>query len=203
MSEVKLPFGVAADGSMVSIDSVMRGKACECRCPECSKPLVACKGEIVRHYFRHHTESGCQHANETAIHRYAKQIICQTLQLALPAVELEEVMLCDLGKMISAQEEVRLGPVRPDVLAQYRSETVAIEIWVAHSAIHKIDHYARTDQTAIEIDLRAYRHADLTEEDWKKAVLSEAAREWMVPPARIRAYRDREKLRQIQELEEK
>ena len=71
MREIRLPFGRTANG-MVSINDVVRGLDCECVCPQCFGMLVACKGGVVRPYFRHHADPEvCIKARETALHLYA------------------------------------------------------------------------------------------------------------------------------------
>ena len=188
--EVRLPFGMAADGRMVSVEAVARGVACECFCPKCQASLVAAKGEIYRHHFRHYVDRGgaCNEARETAIHQFAKQVICDRLFVALPD---------PVGTMTRATAECRLGDVVPDVLAEYdRGETVAIEIWVAHQVPeHKVRHYNNQRQAAIEIDLRPYRLTDKTEADWENVVLHEAERSWLSPPRYIREAREAERQR--------
>lgn len=192
MSEIKLPFGKDANGRMISIDAAVRGLACECFCPQCHTSLVAVKGEVVRHHFRHYAElNACNGARETALHLFAKQLICESLRLALPH---------DLGPMRGARQEVWLEGVRPDVLASYDSEDVAIEIWVAHQVpVEKVETYAKRHITAIEIDLRPYRNADNDDGAWRDIILVSAAREWLVPPAKIR---EEERLRRQRELAE-
>jgi transcription initiation factor IIF auxiliary subunit len=196
--EVKLPFGMAADGRMVSVEAVERGVACECFCPKCQARLVAAKGEVIRHHFRHYVEGGpaCSEARETAIHQFAKQIICDRLFVSLPD---------PLGTMIRATEETRLGDVVPDVLAEYdRGETVAIEIWVAHQVPeHKVRHYNNHRQAAVEIDLRPYRLTDKTEADWETIVLHEAERSWLSPPEQIRRAREAERQRWLKAQRER
>ena len=157
MREIKLPFGKAADGRMVSVDAVVRGLDCDCVCPSCGADLVAAKGEIYQHHFRHYTDrADCIAARETAIHQFAKQIILEKLQLALPD---------PLGVMVKATAECRLGDIIPDVLAEYDSgETLAVEIWVAHQVpVHKVRTYNQLRQAAVEIDLRAYRLTEKSE----------------------------------------
>jgi hypothetical protein len=195
MTEVRLPFGKGADGRMVAIDAVMRGLACKCVCPKCGAALVAAQGDIYRHHFRHHVElNTCTGARESAIHLFAKQIICDSLQLALPT---------DLGAMRSARQEVWLDRVKPDVLANYDSEQVAIEIWVAHKVpLDKIKTYATRKIAAVEIDLRNYRFVEQDEDAWRDLVLATAAREWLVPPARVREENERRRQQIIAELRE-
>jgi len=198
MSDIaRIPFGRAPDGRMIAIDEVMRGLACECACPECRSALVACKGEMRRHYFRHHVElNRCQYPRETAIHLFAKQVICETLECRLPDI--------DLGPIKSAKAEVSVGTIRPDVLAEYIVEPVAIEIWVAHRVPQeKIDVFDRHKLAAVEIDLRPYRFADLSEGDWRNAVISEADRTWLYPPKEIRAENARRRRQELAEMRAK
>ena len=186
--EVKLPFGRTADGRMVSVEAVERGSACECFCPKCSASLVAAKGEIYRHHFRHYVDYGgayCAEARETAIHQFAKQVICDRLFVGLPD---------PVGAMTKATPECRLGDIVPDVLAEYDSgESVAIEIWVGHQVPeHKVKAYNDRRQAAVEIDLRPYRFDDNSEADWQSLVLGGARRYWLSPPKHVREARERE-----------
>ena len=190
--EVKLPFGRTAAGRMVSVEAVERGVACECFCPKCSASLVAAKGQIYRHHFRHYVErdgTNCTEARETAIHQFAKQVICDQLYVGLPDL---------VGTMTKATPECRLGDIVPDVFAEYDSgETVAIEIWVAHQVPeHKAKAYNDRRQAAVEIDQRHYRFDDRSEADWQSLVLGGARRYWLSPPKHVREAREREKRRQ-------
>ncbi len=55
------------------VEVVGRGLACKCRCPECRSPVVARKGNVIRHHFAHIAASRC--TGENALHaglvRYA------------------------------------------------------------------------------------------------------------------------------------
>jgi hypothetical protein len=188
------------DGRIVSIDAVVRGLACDCFCLKCGADLVAAKGEIYRHHFRHHVERGvCVGARETSIHQFAKQIICDRLFVALPD---------PIGTMTQATPECRLDYAIPDVLASYDTgDTVAIEIFVAHRVpADKVKLYNSQRQAAVEIDLHAYRLADKSETEWEAIVLHEADRSWLSPPSYIRVEREAERARwlkrQQQRLEE-
>jgi hypothetical protein len=134
----------------------------------------------------------CSLARETALHLFAKQVICDQLFVALPD---------PVGTMTKATAEQRLGDVVPDVLAEFDSgNSVAIEIWVAHQVPDsKVRTYNRLRQAALEIDLRPYRLTDNTEADWEHAVLHEAERVWLSPPEHIRRARDLERARWLQE----
>ena len=183
MSDVRMPLAMRADdGRIVGIDTVIRGLACDCICPECSGRLVAVKGEVYRHHFRHAVDTvACIAARETALHKFAKQVICEECSVLLPD---------DLGAMRSAQAEVWLDGIRPDVLATYDSETVAIEVYVAHRVPReKLEKIYDREQTTVEIDLSYFRDAELTEGQLREAVLWHADRRWLYDPLHIRRAR--------------
>ncbi|MEH6457054.1 MAG: hypothetical protein V7749_12060 [Cocleimonas sp.] len=72
MSDVKIAWGLSADGVMCHISEVEKGKACECICLSinCSRPLIANQGSKKAHYFSHQTNTGC--GGESALHLAAK-----------------------------------------------------------------------------------------------------------------------------------
>lgn len=51
-----LQYGVNADGALIGIDQVGRGKS-ELRCPYCAGALIARKGERIAHHFAHVSDS--------------------------------------------------------------------------------------------------------------------------------------------------
>ncbi|KAB8139733.1 GIY-YIG nuclease family protein [Chloroflexia bacterium SDU3-3] len=56
-----LTYGLAADGALVEIDAVVRGKT-DLGCPYCGAPLIAKKGQIKQPHFAHAGET-CRAAN--------------------------------------------------------------------------------------------------------------------------------------------
>jgi hypothetical protein len=191
-NEVKVPFGRTTGGKLICAETAMRGLACECTCPKCGKPLVACQGEIMRHHFRHHAETSCDGSRETALHQFAKQIILESQILRLPDDQ-------NLGKIVFANGEVRLGKIIPDVLVRFEMEEVAVEIWVAHQTeIEKIEEYANRNMAAVEVDLRPYRNLDGTEAMWRNAILTAADRAWLFP---CREQREENHRRRQEKLE--
>jgi hypothetical protein len=187
MNEVKIPFARSPMGHMISVDAVARGLACECFCPSCDAPLVARKGEKNQHHFAHYVESeNCADARETALHKFAKQVICE-----VPFSFGPSTLLClpdnlNLGMMRDASMEQWLDGIRPDVLAQY-DEPVAIEVRVAHPIpTEKIQKLIARKLATFEIDLSAYRNLDTSEDHWRQVVLRTAHRFWLVQPAIVR-----------------
>jgi hypothetical protein len=186
MTEIKIPFGQDASGAVVSIDAVVRGLDCKCFCCSCGAALVARKGEKNQHHFAHYSESlRCVEARETALHKFAKSIICETLELRLPDG-------LDLGDMQSAEREQWLDGIRPDVLVQF-AEPIAVEIFVAHRVpTEKIQKLVSRKLATLEIDLSGYRDGDRTEQEWRELVLRTARRFWLFPPLVERQRVERE-----------
>ena len=94
MMDVKLAFGVR-DGKTIHISELTeaeRGGNCNCTCPACGEPLIAKMGNKNRHHYAHKTDSTCDiaHANESALHRYAKEIIQSHKRILLPGWEITE-----------------------------------------------------------------------------------------------------------------
>ena len=58
------------DNVLVSVDQVEKGMACNCICPACKSQLVARKGEVREHHFRH-KEVHCSW--ESYLHKLGKK----------------------------------------------------------------------------------------------------------------------------------
>ena len=190
MSELEVPFGLrTSDRRMVSIEAVERGLACGCTCPGCGAQLVGVKGEIKIHHFRHHNEDAqCAGARETALHLFAKQIICEGIgSLALPGAP---DVYQHLGSASEAKTEIWLNGIRPDVLAKYAAEDVAIEIYVTHRVpMEKVREIHNRELCTLEIDLSQHRFLGLTEHNLRWAVLEHASRRWIYEPRYVRDAR--------------
>jgi hypothetical protein len=188
---VKLSFGLRSDiGRMVSIEAVMRGLSCDCVCPACHGRLVAAKGDLLAHHFRHYAEDAvCVGARETALHMMAKQILCERLELTLPRT----AYLVELGPIRSARQEAQLEGVRPDVLLAYTDEAIAVEFHVAHQVpAEKVTKLQALGIGAVEIDLSDYRNSDLGEDEVAGIVLHRARRNWLNEPRCVHAAREAE-----------
>lgn len=164
-----------ADGRIVGVDQVVNGLACECVCTQCERPLVAAKGNVYRHHFRHHAEGSiCGGGQETALHMLAKDIVMRAASIQLPDDEAREIT--------SAELEPTLGEVRPDVLIHTPQGDVAIEIAVEHRTGEvKTARLAAMNLPAVEIDISIYRGVLMSAEELGAAVLSTAARRWLRP----------------------
>jgi len=194
MTDIKMPFGMRADDRrIVSVQSVERGLDCGCVCPDCEARLVAVKGDVLRHHFRHHADN-CGGGRETAMHKFTKQIICDELRVSFPNGH-------SFGVMQSAEQEVWLDGIRPDVLAHFDGEDVAIEIHVAHAVQKpKIDLIRQRGLCTVEINLwRYWDSSSLNEDELRKLVLQDAKRHWVYPPLAVRQAREAELAAQVED----
>lgn len=197
-----LVLGERADGTIVHVSEVSSGRACLCVCPGCAAPLVAHKGRKVDHHFAHSGSADgrpCRTGPETALHKFAKEILGRRLRLTLPALALEE----DGDRWIrygggthafdEAVLERRLGDIVPDVVVRRGGRDLLVEFAVTHVCEPgKVDRIRELDVAAIEIDLsRVPRDADRA--DLETAILETAPRVWIHNPllAEGRAELDR------------
>jgi len=172
---------------MVTISEALKGLACGCVCPACGGKVIGIKGEVYHHHFRHYADTfdNCRGAQETALHQFAKQIICDELKLTLPDKH-------SLGQMREAAQEAAVSELRADVLAHYDGESVAVEVYVAHKVpTEKAGRLAELEQTTVEIDLSNHLYVAMEREKLRWVVLHDASRRWVVPPQAVREARAR------------
>lgn len=144
----KLTLGLHAESDRIlHIDEVQRGLACACVCPECKGKLEAAKGLIRQHHFRHYSITDCKGGFESALHKYAKQVIvdadsiCRTKGHTI--------------KYKAAIAEISLASYRPDVtLKMENEEDVYVEVFVSNAVKEiKKDYFVSNQLKAFEIDL--------------------------------------------------
>ena len=186
-------------GSLVSIYDVARGLAGECICPSCRRPMVArTKDDIRVAHFAHYgtSDSTCTSAGETALHMFAKQVLNERLEIALPELveevdfEREPVVAARRVRFDEAVLETRIGQFIPDVLLNARGRRLIVEFRVTHECgPEKIARIQDMNIGAIEIDLSDLKGARLR--DLGPAILFRATRKWLHNPnskaARARA----------------
>ena len=154
-ADLRVPFGYR-DGRMWAAAAVPKGIACGCVCPACGQPLVAkAKDSRVRRaHFAHHHHSGCSGGFETAIHKMAKQLIRERLEVGLPAWDGDldmanpPLLADDAGQLMAGrrvefpgrtailkavQLEEHQSDYVPDIVADDESGRLFIEIRVAHA----------------------------------------------------------------------
>lgn len=87
---IKLPFGIRND-KVIHISEILeseKGLKCNCVCPQCGQRLIAKLGEKKIRHFAHHNEE-CSNALETALHKYAKEILQKHMKIKLPTLIIE------------------------------------------------------------------------------------------------------------------
>lgn len=143
-----------------------RGKACNCRCPECGKPMVvkysSGKPRSKSTHFAHLSGSNCSPnaGNETAIHLMAKDIIAESGRIILPAYYVDatedsefnpsDSYQCESYKVFDAKEllymsenvekEVNMGGITPDIVVSVKGKSNAIHtLGIEIAVTHFID----------------------------------------------------------------
>lgn len=174
---IKLPFGINENNIPVQIADVVSGKKCNCICPECKSPLIAVKGKMKQHHFRHAVNNGCVAGFESSVHLAAKHLIMSKKEITVSecvakasktdskgGVHLKQKIIVRKGAIIrfdSVQKERELHGMRADILATKGDRQLIIEIRYRHKVEDgKIERIKKANISAIEIDL-----SDLTSED--------------------------------------
>ncbi len=188
-----LPYAErVADARMVRALEVPNGKACGCVCAHCRHGLVAKHGQQLenspRPHFAHEAYSDCGIvAYETALHKFAKQLIVDKLECALPGVSVSTAhfsriaILPGVVSFDQASAEIWIGKkIKVDVLATVDGVDFAIETRVTHrSTAEKAAEFVLHDVEAVEIDLSRYSRHSLDTEAIENSILYEAPRSWL------------------------
>lgn len=180
-----LVYAAAADGRLVYVDHVPRGLACDGRCPKCGERLIARQGIQKVHSFAHESGTECATAPETALHRIAKQLLAEGLQLVLPEWRVVQgfreqvVWKSATHSFDTASLETRVGDVVPDVVLMKDDRRLLVEIHVTHECDEaKIAKLRSSGDSAIEIRL-SHLPYDAPPDVVRDAVLSTAPRKWL------------------------
>lgn len=194
--DLELPFGLNGDGRMVAVADVERGLACNCRCPQCNRRLVAKKGEILRWHFAHESDADCKGAFESMLHRLAKQIVADHgvvrvpvltgFHAGFPVVSFEPHADVELSNV---RLESWQGGFRPDAIATRADDQteIVIEVMVSHACEPaKLELLRTRDIAAIEIDLSGY-HSEVGVALLTDLVLRDGHRIWLHHPRQAQA----------------
>ncbi len=185
-----IPFGLNKDtGKLCDARQVKRGRACNCVCPECGAPLVACQGKKRKWHFKHDREcfeaQYCKHPIETSLHLKAKQLLSEASFIILPKVsytpgnQVEEIVFAEPERFVitGVEQESRSDgrDVIPDIILFSGNRKVYVEILVTHAVDeHKLEKLHRRGVPTLEIDLSdSVDLEDITTEEDLKAIISE------------------------------
>lgn len=156
-----------------------RGMACNCICASCRRPLIAKlgRGKRIRH-FAHKSEGvpildcSAQKANESGLHKMAKELICQSGYINLPAIKISSrrdsnrneddpaqckdlIFLPKTQLPFSrAETEIPFQGFIPDICIYTKKDRFLIEIAVTHyTDKKKYDRIKQANLPTIEIDI--------------------------------------------------
>jgi ssDNA-binding Zn-finger/Zn-ribbon topoisomerase 1 len=129
--EYKVPFGIGKkDNKLYHITQVEKGIKCDCVCPGCGEVLIAKKGDKKEHHFAHRATS-CEHAHETAIHYYVKELIEETKVLKIPPHGLmKDETYINIDRV---ELEKRFDSIVPDVVVYIKGVPLFLEVNVFHA----------------------------------------------------------------------
>ena len=184
-ADIEIPFGQDASGRIWHISQVASGLACACVCPGCSEPLVAYKGKRKQHHFGHRGNGVCAGALETALHKFAKQVLSEKNTLMLPLLvarygETEDVLKRPGEfRYDSVCVEPTKPNMRPDIIVRRGEAALLVEVAVTHPCEEaKLALIRERRLPAIEIDLSKVARG-ATEEEHTEAILWSAPRHWL------------------------
>ncbi|WP_247381320.1 MULTISPECIES: hypothetical protein [unclassified Bradyrhizobium] len=143
--------------------------------------MVAKKGNVQAHHFAHRAQQdgrSCASAGETALHKFAKKILDERLEIALPAMlvveygDRESVVQAETRAFDRAILEAKAGQIVPDVMLLLRDRRLIVEFKVTHSCDEeKLARIQMMDVGAIEIDLSQYRDHPLNRSAIKSSTM--------------------------------
>lgn len=173
MIELKLTYGKNQDGQLVHVDDVPSGLACDCTCSYCGGELVACKGNVRKHYFRHYLLKECKGAFESQLHLISKHIIEQNKAVMLPSYQGRYDT--DNAHQLQFTEvflECAQDDLQPDLLCKYvdtnnNEHTLWVEILYTHEVDEiKTKKIKEREIECIEIDVsHLFADSNVIDED--------------------------------------
>lgn len=178
---------IALDGNkkLVDIKDAERGLACQCTCFECGETVIARKGEIKEHHFAHASnKESCTINPESVLHKYAKEVIIESMGLMLPALPNSdnEAAWWTFEKILP---EFSLGLIRPDLVGYFDGKPILIEIAVTHFIdAEKLKRIEVFKSKCIEIDLSSVLKTNISipSPEAKKEILENLNnRKWVYP----------------------
>lgn len=223
--ETKIYFAIRKEtNQLVHISEMIekdRGMACECVCANCGRPLVAKLGHggKIRHFAhladKSVVECSADKANESALHKMAKELICKSTYIWLPELTIaeqndpdrnkndnEQQKPMSFGKKTrfqyqSVQMEVPFNGFKPDIcLIQKSGKLFLIEIAVTHHVDEEKHQRIKTLQIpTIEIKITDFLKEYKADGNESKDELIEKLKEALIESTenKIWIYHPREK----------
>ena len=170
---LKIPFGQDKDtDEFKDAKSVVKGRACNCKCHACQTDLEAIHPRFRVKYFRHVSKRNCTGAIESLFHKIAKQILKENNSLKISKGNQFIYDNCDV-------ELIRYGK-RPDAYLSNGDASLIVEIYFTHETDENVvDIYLNNNERVLEIDISSAKLAIFDYEYLKEMVLNSAPRRFL------------------------
>ena len=170
---LKVPFARCGDGIARHVTAVVDGCLGPFKCLDCEEPLTLRRPRAKRAHFSHRPDSTCN--GETALHKYAKELLASRKTLTLPELVMqrdglsETVFKASIYSFDEVRLELRRDTFQPDAVVLYKAAELAVEFLVSHS----VDAAKRAkvlvhDLSMVEIDLSKLRQDSYPLQTWTK-----------------------------------
>lgn len=181
---LKVPFARCGDGVARHVSSVAGPRRGPFRCLDCEEPLTLRQPRAKRQNFAHRPDSQC--TGETALHRYAKEILAASKTLTLPSLVLQDegVEECVFSAGIYRFDEVlpehKLDTFQPDALVRINGNELAVEFLVHHAVGEDKRSKVQTRNISMaEIDLSGLKPGMMDAAELDAAILHRSPRSWI------------------------
>lgn len=181
---LKVPFARCGDGVARHVSTIASLREGPFRCLDCEEVLTLRQPVNKRRHFAHRPDLQC--AGETALHRYAKELLALRKTLTLPALVLheegvfEEVFATGSYTFDEVHPEHRLDSFQPDALVKINGHELAVEFLVHHAVDGEKRRKVRgRDLSMVEIDLSGLKARQMEGAELDEAILHNAPRSWI------------------------
>jgi len=181
---LKVPFARCGDKVARHVSAVTSVRQGPFHCLDCGETLTLRQPIDKRRHFAHRPDSLC--TGETALHRYAKELLATAKTLTLPALVLEEerlrqtVFAAGTYAFDAVLPEHKIGAFQPDALVRYHGFELAVEFLVSHAVDGEKRSKVRDhDISMVEIDLSGLKAGQMDGDTLDAAILHTAPRTWI------------------------
>lgn len=181
---LKVPFARCGDGVARHVSAVTGVRQGPFHCLDCGEVLTLRQPINKRRHFAHRPDSLC--TGETALHRYAKELLAAARTLTLPALVIEEervrqaVFAAGTYDFDAVLPEHKVGSFQPDALVHYQGFELAVEFLVHHAVDGEKRAKVRDhDISMVEIDLSGLKAGQMDGDALDAAILHTAPRQWI------------------------
>ncbi|TGX49080.1 hypothetical protein E5A73_19735 [Sphingomonas gei] len=181
---LKVPFARCGDAIARHVSAVTDLTQGPFHCLDCSEVLTLRQPINKRRHFAHRPDSLC--AGETALHRYAKELLAAAKTLTLPGLVLEAervqqtVFAAGIYEFDAVLPEHKIGSFQPDALVLYQGFELAVEFLVYHAVDGEKRGKVRDhDISMVEIDLSGLKAGTMDGDALDAAILHTAPRQWI------------------------